>query len=153
MSNTSIQSNQRETNHVPRQACWCWSPVSLGRYEGLSLPQVAFRDSDYLFWTQQSSVFKTNDLKRQAILVCQRARRIRLPATIAHTHKVFYALGIGSGKLRDVCLIESDRQPDDFMGYWAIADYFDLSVARQICPYDKTGFIPRRQTGAASTRS
>jgi hypothetical protein len=137
MSHTSIQPSQCDTNYTPRQACW--SSIWFGKYEGLSLPQLALRDPDYLYWAVQSNVFNTDNLKRQATLVCQRARRIRLPATIAHTHKVFYAVAIGSGKLREVCVVGADRLPDDFIGYWCTADYFDLSAARQICPYDKTG--------------
>ena len=59
--------------------------------------------------------------------------------SISDTHKVFYDIHIGSGKLCRVSVVPLDFKPEEFSDSWYLRDYFDLSIPRRICPYDKAG--------------
>ena len=116
-----------------------WTTLYRGKHDGITLPQLVLRDPDYFFWAVEVNCFKTDPLKVEAELVCRRSRRIKLPDALSGTHKVFYDVHVGVGKLCRVQVVPSDWNPEGFSDCWLLSDYFDLSIPRRICAYDKTG--------------
>ena len=116
-----------------------WTTLYRGKYEGRTLPELAFRDPDYLFWTVEANCFKTDPLKAEAELIYRRSRHIKLPDAVSGSLKVLYDIHPGSGKLCRVWVIQGDWRPEQFSDHWYLSDYFDLSLPRRLCPYDKAG--------------
>jgi hypothetical protein len=56
-----------------------WVEIEYGKYEGLTVPQLAFRDPDYLFWAVANRAFKDPLLMKQADDVAAKAQGIRIP--------------------------------------------------------------------------
>jgi uncharacterized protein (DUF3820 family) len=54
-----------------------WTTVPFGKYIGLTLPQIAFRDPDYLFWACRKGIFY-GDLERELHDVATKASHIRV---------------------------------------------------------------------------
>ena len=54
-----------------------WTPLSFGKYNGLTAPQIALRDPDYLFWAEEEANLY-GDIGREIHIVAIRASNIRV---------------------------------------------------------------------------
>jgi len=68
-------SNQRE--RASRQK-FKWTPIRFGRYEGLIIPEIVWRDISYFYWALSQDVFR-GELEHQARIVAGRAAHILPP--------------------------------------------------------------------------
>lgn len=115
-----------------------WTDLSFGKYVGKSLPQLVLVDPDWFFWAMDNDVFK-GSLKVQAAELSKRATRIKIPDTETPGSAVEYIIHPGVGKLGDVRVVPKGRPAHEGASPTRRKPYFDLSMARQISPYDKTG--------------
>ena len=115
-----------------------WTIIDFGKHQGKTLPEIVLKDPDWFFWAVEHNVFATPALKAEAADICRKATRIRIPAAAGSGSKVEYVIHPGVEKLADVIVVPADQTANDGVGS-IYRDYFDLSMARKIAPYDKTG--------------
>jgi hypothetical protein len=117
-----------------------WSTVNFGKYagKGKSLPQIVFHDPDWFFWAIQNDAFPAS-LKPQAKDIAAKAKKIKIPGEPVGTSKVRYFLDPLVHKLANVDVVPASRPPHVGSSPTRESPYFDLSMARRIWTYDKTG--------------
>jgi hypothetical protein len=112
-----------------------WPSIRFGKYKGLSLPQIVFRDPDYFFWAFQNTELGRDPL---AIEVYRKARRI-IPVWKGRTDWLVEYSYLGPYGSFGFELVEPQR-PVHEGGSLAIRKcYIDLAAAREYKNYDKTG--------------
>jgi hypothetical protein len=116
-----------------------WSELKFGKHTGRSLPQVIFRDPDWFFWACETSVFEgKGQLEREAAELNKKARSIRIPSKKGEQLVANYFVHPPTGKFGRMQIVASDTAAQDSSP--AIRkDVIDLSMPRQIAPYDKLG--------------
>jgi hypothetical protein len=102
------------------------------------LPQIVFADPDWFFWAVEEDAFK-GALRREAEDIARKAKRIRIPDAEPGEKKVRYYIDPNVGKLANVEVIEASRSPHVGSSATRESLFFDLSMARRISRYDKTG--------------
>ncbi|MBV9881873.1 MAG: hypothetical protein JO276_02590 [Sphingomonadaceae bacterium] len=136
-----------------------WSVVNFGKYrgKGKTLPQIVFNDPDWFFWALNEGTFK-GALADEARDVAKKAVKIKIPGSPVGEKRVRYYIDPNVHKLANVEVISSTQPPHVGSSATRESDYFDLSMARRIAHYDKTGgqFIVRaikfHVFGSASAR-
>jgi len=115
-----------------------WIALSFGKHEGLTLPQVLFKDPDWFFWSVNKGVFKKSNarIKAEVKEVYEKATHVKIPYA---GMKVEYIFNYANGILETVRLV-----PDNYDGYvgghsFIIRTYLDFSIARSFKSYDKLG--------------
>ena len=116
-----------------------WTKLDFGRYERKTLPQILLHDPDWFFWAFESGAFKGR-LAVEATDLNKKARRIKVLALPAgfivqyHSAKI-YRRCCPKTKLRSVMVVPKTA---DIWGAHR-SKCIDLSIAREIAPYDKAG--------------
>lgn len=117
-----------------------WTVLTFGKHSGKSLPQVLFSDPDWFFWAMEEGLFaKRPGLRKEAELLNQRAKRIKLPITKINDPKVEYVIHRPSLKFSHIEIIPSDRGPHVGSSPTQRSDLIDMSFPRRMSAYDKTG--------------
>jgi hypothetical protein len=116
-----------------------WTVVNFGKYAGKALPQIVLRDPDWFFWAVENQIFKSPQLKGEANDIYRKATRIRVTGPKGCKAKVEYAIHPHVNKLADVSVIPESQPQHRGSSPTLVEDVFDLSMARQISPYDKFG--------------
>lgn len=117
-----------------------WTVLNFGKYQGKTLPQIVLTDPDWFFWAVERQIFnRSAQLKSEANEIRRKATRINVPQPKGLKSKVEYTIHPQAGKLADVSVVPANRPPHDGSSPTYISDVFDLSMARQIAPYDKLG--------------
>jgi hypothetical protein len=134
----------RHTQLPPDNLGWkhlmTWTVVNFGRYRRKTLPQIVLIDPDWFFWAVEKQIFnKSPQLKREANDIYRKATRIRVTGPKGSKMKVEYAIHPRENKLADVSVIPASQPQHQGSTPTLVEDVFDLSMARQICPYDKLG--------------
>ena len=112
-----------------------WRPLAFGQYDGLTAPQVMFRDPDWAYWAVEHirpHPVHPCDLP----LVCRRGRAIRIPA--CHPGMVAqYAVDPLRGTFEGLHLIprEMPREHNTI-----VRDVIDMAVPHELRFYDKGGY-------------
>jgi hypothetical protein len=110
-----------------------WTPLPFGKYRGRTLPQIVLTDPDYFFWAFDQGVFQTQQLKSEAAAINNRACHIAIPN--GADFEVEYSIHPGVGKLAAILLVPKGTTVSE--GPVRTKKHLDLSVPRQIAPYDK----------------
>lgn len=114
--------------------------IPFGRHAGRPLPQVALMDPDYFFkmCAEPCPIWPSMEFARQARFLNCAMRSIAPPDRFGAcgTHVAYHAC---RGTFFGVSLVPS--QMIDFVvpRGSVVLPYFDLSVARELCPYDREG--------------
>jgi hypothetical protein len=118
-----------------------WTPLRFGKHRGRTLPQVVFADPDYFFWGIEQGIFnKDQALQAEAGLVNYRARHIKLPQGEDDAEMVAeYLIHPSAQKFADLQMVPRARSPHSGGSPAFHLQHLDLSVPRQLSPYDKTG--------------
>jgi hypothetical protein len=113
-----------------------WTVVSFGKHKGKTLPQIVLVDPDWFFWAVEEQVFnRSAQLTSEAKEISRKARRIKV---VAKT-RVEYAIHPHARKLADVSVVPASTPRHEGSSVTHVADFLDLSTARQVAPYDKLG--------------
>jgi hypothetical protein len=115
-----------------------WSTVNFGKHSGKTLPQIVFSDPDWFFWAIENGIFK-GPLANQARTLNARARVIRIPENDSGDLTAEYYLHQPTGKFAHVEVVPVSRPHHEGSSPTFRKDVIDLSVPRQIAPYDKLG--------------
>jgi hypothetical protein len=115
-----------------------WSTVNFGKHSGKTLPQIVFGDPDWFFWAIEENVFK-GPLSREARLINERARAILIPNGNAGDFLAEYFVHPPTGKFAHMEIVPASRPQHEGPSPTFRKDVIDLSVPRQIAPYDKLG--------------
>jgi hypothetical protein len=117
-----------------------WTVVSFGRHKRKTLPQIVLSDPDWFFWAAENQVFnKSPELRIEADEICRKATRIKVVGAKGAKARVEYAIQPNVGKLADVSVVSANTPRHDGSSATFLRDHLDLSMARQITPYDKLG--------------
>lgn len=117
-----------------------WTELTFGKYAGRTLPQVAFADPDWLFWAVEEGVFKgASVLRDDATEVYRRAKRIRIPQDVGEQLVAEYSVCQKDGRFANVEVVPASRCPHQGSSPTMRLPFFDLSVPRRLCAYDKAG--------------
>ena len=92
-------------------------------------------DPDWFFWAVEKHIFSTSRLKAEANEIRRKATNIRIPSG----SKVEYAIHPSTGKFANVSVVPASTPRHEGSSPTHVADVLDLSMARQISPYDKLG--------------
>jgi hypothetical protein len=116
-----------------------WTDVNFGKWAGKrkTLPQVLVADPDWFFWAVSEGAFK-GALAGQAETLARRAKAIKLPAAIAHTHIVQHWV-TPDGKYARFDLIDRDQGQHHGSSSEIRHETLDLEFPRRIAQYDKLG--------------
>ncbi len=123
--------------HLPLPGSAIWLPLTFGKHEGKTLPQVALTDPDWLFWAEGDGILVRFRVPR-AVELCFRARNIRISDGTRGARVADYVLN-SSGKLSHVEVgyaNEMNRSEDRGV---VRRPGLDLSVAHAIAGRDKLG--------------
>lgn len=116
-----------------------WSKVNFGKYGGLTLPQIIFKDPDWFFHACENGYFK-GALAADARELCRRARSIKVPQQNGQGMLVEYLFhrnrGAGSVKFGTMQLIADGPG----LGHLNVSHVIDFYVPRSMARYDKTGY-------------
>jgi hypothetical protein len=114
-----------------------WTPLEFGKYKGKTLPQIVLRDPDWFFWAHE--VGALSSVQSEADDAHRKARSIKPPRRDGEEQLVEYIIHEATGKSLGFRLVT--RRELDANGYdpMCIGEVIDLSVPRQLCPYDKLG--------------
>jgi len=106
-----------------------WAVVTFGKHYGRTLPEIVFHDPGYFFWAIREDVFRGRaGLEREAKLIDQRARRIRVPSDGAGTPKINYVFSRFDGRFSHLKLVSPDNLSDDCDSRSLRRDVIDLGL-------------------------
>jgi hypothetical protein len=112
-----------------------WTELPFGKYTGLTLPQVLFKDPGWFFWAHTKSLH--GDVAYEVGVLYPKATRIRVPGT--EKPLVEYVTDPRSGGLAVVQLVPDAVGGDGGGSRSFTRPYIDLSIPSQLARYDKTG--------------
>jgi hypothetical protein len=117
-----------------------WSILNFGKHNGKSLPEVLFTDPDWFFWAIQKDVFRGKwELEKEAGELDHKARRIRIPSSRKEKLVAEYSVHPPTGKFGSMEIVPSTRPAHVGSTPTFRRDAIDLSIPREIAPYDKLG--------------
>ena len=117
-----------------------WTELDFGKYAGLTLPQVLFKDPDWFFWAVSNDVLKTRpSLKSEAIELNEKARRIKVPQSGQDTLVVEYWIHRPTQKFSHWDLVPESRRHHVGSSSTYRSNVIDLSFPHRVAPYDKLG--------------
>jgi hypothetical protein len=115
-----------------------WSTLPFGKHKGKTLPQIVFTDPDWFFWAIEENVFK-GQVRREAEIIDARARAIRIPKNTAGDLEAEYLVHPPTGKFANMRIVPASQPLHQGSSPAFRKDVIDLSVPRNIAPYDKLG--------------
>ncbi len=116
-----------------------WTPLNFGKYKGKTLPQIVLADPDWFFWAWEERVFVDKGLMSEAQKIYRRATNIRIPQSGREKLIVEYIIHPSVEKFVTAEIIPESRPEHERVILSLRKEVFDLSVPRQIAPYDKIG--------------
>jgi len=117
-----------------------WSVINFGKHKGKTLPQVLFSDPDWFFWAIEEDIFQNKgSLRGQAADLNSKARRIKVPERHGTNMLVEYIIHSPTGKFAQIELVSASQPHHNGSSPTFRKSEIDLSIPRQIVPYDKLG--------------
>lgn len=116
-----------------------WTVLSFSKHAGKTLPMIVFDDPDWFFWAIETEVFSFGRLADEAVELDRMARAIVIPKSRRRRQAVEYVIDDDSQKVTRVYVVDADEQTYVGRDSATRRGYFDLSLPRRICPYDKRG--------------
>lgn len=117
-----------------------WTKIDFGKYQGLTLPQVIFKDPDWFFWAISKNSFKDRpELNFEAVDLNKKARLIKVPQSGKEKMVVEYWIHPLTRKYSHFDLVPQSRPHHVGSSSTYRSNVIDLSFPRRIAPYDKLG--------------
>ena len=117
-----------------------WTELNFGKHSGKTLPQVLFADPDWFFWAIEEKVFaKRPAFASEAATLHSRARSIKIPVSKGANSVVEYVIHQPTGKFSHFDIVPRERNRHEGSSPTFRLDVIDMSIPRQIAPYDKLG--------------
>ena len=114
-----------------------WTDLTFGKYKGLTLPQVLFRDVSWFFWLATRPLFGVVAYEVHALL--PKAKRIVVPQGTGDRLGVEYLVDQGSGVLAGVQFVPAGMTREMGGSPSLILPHIDLGVPFRLARRDKTG--------------
>jgi hypothetical protein len=119
-----------------------WTTMESTKHEGLTLPQALLKDPDWFFFMmEKEQPFAHSQLLRaQARDLYLKATSIRIPEdgkveALEIEHMIHYP----SRKYAGFIVVPASKESHQGSSQTLRRDHLDMSVPRQIAPYDKSG--------------
>lgn len=114
-----------------------WTPLSFGKHDGKTLPQVLLHDPDWFFWAMENHAFRLSaNLLAESQELDRKARSIKL---VMEGYEVEYLIHPGVRKLASVHPVLKSQPLHQGSSRAYRLDVLDLSFPRRFAPYDKMG--------------
>lgn len=117
-----------------------WKNIPFGKHAGRPLTQVALIDPDYFFrmCEEPRPIWPSKEFGQQLRLLEEASRRIAPPDEFGAcgTHVAYH---VHRGNFLGVSLVPSQMVEFVVPRGSLVLPHFDLSVAREACPYDREG--------------
>ena len=114
-----------------------WTALTVGRQEGLALPQVLFTDPGWFSWAHGRGVFR-GPFAIEATKLLSLATRIRIAASAGEHQAVEYSAQPAGG-LAAMQLVPATAVVERGGSASLSRSWIDLSIPSQLSPYDKKG--------------
>lgn len=116
-----------------------WHPLTFGKHEGLTLPQVIFKDPDWFFWAfeEWDRSRLSSEIWAEMNAVHRRATSIRVPPRGEEAMGVEYLHQ--NGRAAGLQAVPATLIPDAAEEGVERSDRIDLSWPRRLRHYDKLG--------------
>lgn len=124
-----------------------WTEITFGKYKGKTIPQILFKDPNWFFSAVESKLFK-GELKKEAQELSRKAKYIKIPPKCNYEIDSFYtykivAYFIDPYTKKYLTMSISDykktKSIKNIRNFIFERDSFDLSIVREINPYDQNG--------------
>ena len=119
-----------------------WTPLSFGRHDGKTLPQLLFTDPDYFFWAYEEGVFdkRGRQLQTEAKRIHSKVTSIRIPQHGLERLQVEYRFYFDDHTSIGFDIVEESSLPHAGATPTERADFIDMSIPRRQRNYDKRGY-------------
>lgn len=117
-----------------------WSSLKFGKYKGKSLPQVIFIDPDWFFWAMENNIFEGKGMiLGEAQELYRKSKSIHIPQKGSDRLVAEYAIHPPTKKFGHMELVPESRPKHEGSTQTFRSNVINLSIPRQISPYDKLG--------------
>lgn len=112
-----------------------WTKLNFGKHNGLTLPQVIWRDPDWFFWAIEKDVFSNRPaLAKEAKVILKRSSNIKIPTGKLVEYNFL------NGKFVGFDIVPEDRPAHEGSTATLRDLVINFSVPRGVKNYDKTGY-------------
>lgn len=117
-----------------------WSTIWFGKHKGKTLPQVVFSDPDWFFWAIEEDVFKgKGKIFKEAREINRKSKNIRIPQKGPGKLVAEYVIHPPTEKFNHMEILPVSRPRHEGSSPTLRLESIDLSVPKEISPYDKHG--------------
>ena len=131
-----------------------WTEMTFGKYNGLTLPEVMFKDPDWFFWVcEQGCTGPAEAIKDEFEEIYRKSRNVKIPGGRNGTHEVRYYLDpiiegapientmcTGSFVTLDICKKGEINYSEDEGDKYVPRDVIDFMVPRELMKEDTDGY-------------
>lgn len=117
-----------------------WTEISFGKHKGKTMPQLLFSDPDYFYWAYENDAFVKNRINQNEVTnIFNKSCNIKIPNIEGGTRVADYYIHPPTGRFSHMQLVFENTPKHEGTSSTIRKDVIDMSVPRQIAPYDKTG--------------
>ncbi len=118
-----------------------WTPLSFGKHEGKTLPQVLFKDPDWFFWAYKNRKFDEyqNSLKNEVNKIHNRACNIRIPKPDENNYEIEHFIDPRTYKYAYFKIVPADQGKHVGSSHTIRSKVIDMSIPRLYVEKDKKG--------------
>ena len=118
-----------------------WAELKFGKHRGRTLPQVMFKDPDWVFWMHTTGFFQNSHVHgREADEIYRKSRVIKVPQTGDEKMVAEYIVDPRNHNFRGLDLVPVSRPPHKGYSITFRSSVIDMALVRQIANYDKSGY-------------
>ena len=118
-----------------------WTKLEFGKHRGLTLPQVMFKDPDWVFWMHTTGFFQNSHAHgREADEIYRKSRAIKVPQTGDEKMVAEYIVDPRNHNFRGLDLVPASRPPHQGYSQTFRLPVIDMAKVWEIAKYDKSGY-------------
>ena len=118
-----------------------WTKLEFGKHRGLTLPQIMFKDPDWVFWMHTTGFFQNSHAHgREADEIYRKSRAIKVPQTGDEKMVAEYIVDPRNHNFRGLDLVPASRPPHQGYSQTFRLPVIDMAKVWEIAKYDKSGY-------------
>ena len=118
-----------------------WTKLEFGKHRGLTLPQIMFKDPDWVFWMHTTGFFQNSHAHgREADEIYRKSRAIKVPQTGDEQLVAEYIVDPRRHNFRGLDLVPASRPPHQGYSQTFRLPVIDMAKVWEIAKYDKSGY-------------
>ena len=118
-----------------------WTKLEFGKHRGLTLPQIMFKDPDWVSWMHTTGFFQNSHVHgREADEIYRKSRVIKVPQTGDEKMVAEYIVDPRNHNFRGLDLVPASRPPHQGYSQTFRLPVIDMAKVWEIAKYDKSGY-------------